>query len=217
MFSYAGACVAQQQRKHVLRNSSTDIPVTSRGNMTKHVLDVLPFKSTTWYQRVRAIICWGLACVSARADVYGKRWWARSLMSRKDVQVTLYGWGKRPVNIKQCRPNRTLQCKARRVNAWDCPRCRTCCAAGAVVGAEPGAGVPSLVGAAWPGRRKLPQELVSSVLLSVLGALSVLLGCDRTNTSCCRVVAGCVWEAWVFICYFCIASGSLCPENAPAT
>ena len=57
MFSYAGACVAQQQRKHVLRNSSTDIPVTSRGNMTKHVLDVLPFKSTTWYQRVRAIIC----------------------------------------------------------------------------------------------------------------------------------------------------------------
>ena len=68
------------------------------------------------------------------------------------------------------------------------PRCRICCAAG--VG--PGAGVPSLLGAASPERRKLPQDFVSSVLLSVPGAFSVLLGGDMTNISCCcRVVAGC--------------------------
>ena len=61
-----------------------------------------------------------------------------------------------------------------------------------------GGGVPFLVGAASPERRKLSQEFDgSSVLLSVMGALSVLvslsmlLGCDMINTCCCL---------WLFLC-----------------
>ena len=56
---------------HVLRNAKTDIPVTSRGYVTKHVYDVLPFKRITCYlpdqalERVRAIMYSGLACILA--------------------------------------------------------------------------------------------------------------------------------------------------------
>ena len=68
-------------------------------------------------------------------------------------------------------------------------RCTTC-AAGAGAGTRAGAGVPPLVGAASRGWRKLPQEFeCSSALLLVLGALSVLLGCDMTNSCCCCAVA----------------------------
>ena len=64
--------------------------------------------------------------------------------------------------------------------------------------------MPSLVGAR-PGRRKLPQEFEwSSVLLSVLGAFSVLLGCDMTNTSCCSAVAVC--ERRVLFLFFFLVS-----------
>ena len=65
-----------------------------------------------------------------------------------------------------------------------------------------------LVGAASPERRKLPREFDwSSVLLSVMGALSVLLGCDMINTCCCLAVAVCVWEVFDFFFFliFCIA------------
>lgn len=65
---------------------------------------------------------------------------------------------------------------------WSGP-CGTTCAAGAGAEAGAGASVPFLVGVAAPERRKILQEFEwPSVVLSVLGTLSVLLDCDRTNT-----------------------------------
>ena len=71
--------------------------------------------------------------------------------------------------------------------------------------------MPSIVGAARPGRRKLTQEFDwSSVLLSVLGAFSVLLGCDMINTCCCcSDVAVCEACLCFFLFCFCIAPGGL--------
>ena len=67
------------------------------------------------------------------------------------------------------------------------PSCPSC-APGVGPGAGAGAGVPFLVGAAAPGRRKLPAEFEwRSVALSVLGILSVLLGCDMANNCSCRL------------------------------
>lgn len=92
-------------------------------------------------------------------------------------------------------------------------RCTTC-APGAGAGARAGAGVPILVGAAAPERRKLPQ--VASVVLFVL------LGCDMTNTCCCtRTVAECI-RVVVFFSLFRIAPGGekaqeVFLENVPAT
>ena len=73
--------------------------------------------------------------------------------------------------------------------------------------------MPSLVGAASPGRRKLAsperrlidRQCFWSVFgfLSVLGALSALLGCGMINTSCCLAVDGVrVRGVWGFFVVF---------------
>ena len=62
-----------------------------------------------------------------------------------------------------------------------------------------GAGVSSLVDATSPGRCKLPHDFERpSALLSVLGVLSVMLGCDVTNTCCCAAVL-CAISVCVFL------------------
>ena len=95
------------------------------------------------------------------------------------------GWG---IGLRADDPEVRNRLMAREKMHRKAPRCTTC-----ATGAGAGAGVPSLVGAASPGRRKLPQEF----------ELSALLGYNMTNTCCCCcAVAVCVRERCVFSLFF---------------
>ena len=74
-----GTCFAQQ-------DSKTD--KVRRGQRTKHVLDVLPFKNNCHPATRTSTVLpgsthWGVACIPARADVYAMT--IRLLMTRKDT------------------------------------------------------------------------------------------------------------------------------------
>ena len=96
---------------------------------------------------------------------------------------------------------------------------RTTCAARARARGGAGAGVPFLVGAAAPGRRrKLPQEFKWPWVVSpALNALSVLMGCNMTNICCCPV-AECVRYVRVCFYYFLVSPrGAKAPKNSQKT
>ena len=107
---------------------------------------------------------------------------------------------------------------SRKLNAWDVGRYMFCAATAKQTKSDAGtgAGVPALVGAASPGRRKLPQVFgLSSVLISVMGplsalldALSALLGCDLRHDQ--HLLQPCCWlcaceRCGLFFLIFCIA------------